>query len=120
MIRTPYKRWQRFCQVGLCCILAHSINVHAQTAGGATGDFVAGFVAGLAPWERPANAPSITQFQPDAKWQERALHGIASPATGTGFLKDQGAWYTPFNRPNLKGRYDIRGMHQQTKQGEAK
>ena len=28
-----------------------------------------------------------------------------------GFLKDQGAWYTPFIHPNSTGRYDIRGLH---------
>jgi hypothetical protein len=36
---------------------------------------------------------------------------IREPQTGLGFMKDQGAWYTPFNQPNLAGRYDIRGLH---------
>ena len=29
----------------------------------------------------------------------------------TGFLEDQGNWYTPFNHPGMTGRYDIRGWH---------
>ena len=70
-----------------------------------------GFVAGLKPYERPEGAAKITSYQPDAARQAMAVKGIAEPRTGVGFLKDQGAWYTPFNRPNLPGRYDIRGMH---------
>lgn len=70
-----------------------------------------GFVAGLAPYQRPAGAPVIDQFEQSDAWKAKALKGIGEPQTGVGFLKDQGAWYTPFNRPNLPGRYDIRGMH---------
>jgi hypothetical protein len=70
-----------------------------------------GFVAGLNPSVRPANAPVITVFEPADAWKAQALRGIHEPHTGLGFLKDQGVWYTPFNRPNLPGRYDIRGLH---------
>ncbi len=74
-----------------------------------------GFVAGLSPAVRPANAPTITIFEPADAWKRQALRGIHEPHTGLGFLKDQGAWYTPFNRPNLPGYYDIRGLHDTTK-----
>ena len=70
-----------------------------------------GFVAGLNPAVRPANAPVITAFEPGEAWKIQALQGIREPHSGLGFLKDQGAWYTPFNRPNLSGRYDLRGLH---------
>lgn len=70
-----------------------------------------GFVAGLKPYQRPEGAPAITVFQPDEHRQAMAVRGVAEPRNGVDFLKDQGAWYTPFNRPNLLGRYDIRGMH---------
>lgn len=73
-----------------------------------------GFVAGLEPSARPATAPVITTFAPADAWKAQALRGIREPHTGLGFLKDQGAWYTPFNRPNLPGRYDIRGLHDTT------
>ena len=39
------------------------------------------------------------------------MQGINPPQTGVGFLKYQGAWYTPFIHPNSTGRYDIRGLH---------
>ena len=70
-----------------------------------------GFIAGLNPAARPANAPVITTFEPGEAWRMRALQGIREPHAGLAFLKDQGAWYTPFNRPNLTGRYDLRGLH---------
>lgn len=73
------------------------------------------FVAGLRPAERPAGAPVIVAFKPDEAWRTRALHGIRLPPSGLGFLKDQGAWYTPFDRPGLTGPYDLRGWHDQGK-----
>lgn len=69
-------------------------------------------VAGLTPWQRPAGAPVIRNFEQTPEWQAKALRGLGEPATGTGFLKHQGAWYTPFNRPGMPGYYDIRGLHQ--------
>lgn len=70
-----------------------------------------GYIAGLNPAVRPANAPVITVFESGETWKVQALQGIREPYSGLGFLKDQGAWYTPFNRPNLNGRYDLRGLH---------
>lgn len=68
-------------------------------------------VAGLKPAQRPVGAPTVVRFDQSAAWRAAALRGIEEPQTGLGFLKDQGAWYTPFNQPNLAGRYDIRGLH---------
>lgn len=72
-------------------------------------------VAGLRSDQRPVGAPVIERFEQSDAWRAKALTGIGEPQTGVGFLKDQGAWYTPFNRPNLPGRYDIRRMHEQNK-----
>lgn len=70
-----------------------------------------GPIAGLLPDRRPEGAPKIMGVSSDETQQAMALRGIAEPRNGLGFLKNQGAWYTPFNRPNLPGRYDIRGLH---------
>jgi hypothetical protein len=69
-------------------------------------------VAGVRPWERPAGAPVITSFARSPAWFKRALTGISEPfPPSLRFLENQGAWYTPFNRPGMPGRYDIRGWH---------
>lgn len=69
-------------------------------------------VAGLAPAERPAGAPVITEMRKDAEWHRRALHGIEPPHPASlRFLEDQGAWYTPFIRPGMTAPYDIRQWH---------
>lgn len=73
-------------------------------------------VAGLQPDRRPAGAPAIERFEPGEAWKSKATKGIGEPQNGIGFLKDQGAWYTPFDRPNLTGRYDIRGLYGNEKQ----
>lgn len=69
------------------------------------------FVAGLRPFERPAGAPVVNAFEASDAWRAKALKGVGEPQTGVGFLKDQGAWYTPFNRPNMPSPYDIRGLY---------
>ena len=79
-------------------------------AGPAVAAETGAFVAGLDPSRRPPGAPVIAAFEPPPGWQARALRGIAEPRTGTAFLKDQGAWYTPFDRPGSTGVYDIRGF----------
>lgn len=86
-------------------IFLASTAAHAET----------GLVSGLKPHERPANAPLIASFEASSTFQAQALRGIGEPQTGVGFLKDQGAWYTPFNRPNLPGKYDIRKLHENDK-----
>lgn len=81
------------------------VRAEPATAGGAL------FIAGLQPDRRPAGAPVIEKSQPMANWGARALTGLIEPRGNLAFLADQGAWYTPFTRPNLKGRYDLRGLH---------
>ncbi|MBL8479087.1 MAG: hypothetical protein JNK59_07240 [Sterolibacteriaceae bacterium] len=76
---------------------------HAADAPGA------GFVAGLAPHQRPEGAPAIKDFTPDPAWRSRALTGVSAPIPASlRFLDDQGAWYTPFNHPGWPGYYDLR------------
>jgi hypothetical protein len=67
-------------------------------------------VAGLAPWQRPAQAPRLAANAPlDRKI---ALQGIAEPLPpNLKFLDDQGGWYTPFIHPGMPGPYDLRGWH---------
>jgi len=70
-------------------------------------------VAGVRPDQRPANAPVIDRVVKDQTWYDRALHGVERPVPGNieQILKDQGNWYTPFSRPGMTGRYDIRRWH---------
>ncbi len=67
-------------------------------------------VAGLTPYQRPANAPVLdTNPVQDAR---QALHGVSSPIPGSlKFLNDQGGWYTPFTHPGMTGPYDLRAWH---------
>ena len=67
-------------------------------------------VAGLTPFERPANAPVLTASPVlDAR---QALRGVSSPIPDSlDFLKDQGRWFTPFTHPGMTGPYDLRGWH---------
>ena len=69
-------------------------------------------ISGLAPSQRPANAPAINSVQKDEGWYKKALSGIERPYPWSlRFLEDQGNWHTPFNRPGMTGVYDIRGWH---------
>ena len=69
-------------------------------------------IAGVNPSQRPQGAPVVTEFQKDAAWYQRALTGLSKPYPASfRFLEDQGAWWTPFNRPGMLPPYDIRGWH---------
>jgi hypothetical protein len=69
-------------------------------------------IAGTQPSERPAGAPTVTEVQRPKGWYARALTGISQPyPPSLRFLEDQGDWYTPFIRPGMHGRYDIRGWY---------
>ncbi len=71
------------------------------------------FIAGAQPDRRPESAPKIRHFEKPADWYDQALKGIKQPYPySLKFLEDQGSWYTPFNRPNTTGPYDIRGLYQ--------
>jgi hypothetical protein len=77
------------------------------------------FVAGTEPSLRPVGAPVLVSFTRDAAWYRTALSGIEAPPYpfSLRFLEDQGAWYTPFNRPGLTGPYDIRNWHDPASRG---
>lgn len=77
-------------------------------------------VAGLSPWERPVGAPVVSKFEQTPQWRAKALRGVSEPATGTDFLKDQGAWFTPFIHPGMPGYYDIRGLHDRSSEKRSK
>ncbi|MGF1644957.1 MAG: hypothetical protein ACFCUJ_15070 [Thiotrichales bacterium] len=69
-------------------------------------------VAGLTPDRRPEGAPTITRDGHDPAWVNHALWGVTQPyPQSLLFLMNQGNWYTPFNRPGMPGRYDLRGWH---------
>lgn len=71
-------------------------------------------IAGLQPSQRPEGAPVIREVDREPDWYTRALTGISQPYPASlRFLEDQGNWYTPFTRPGMTGRYDIRGWHDQ-------
>jgi hypothetical protein len=72
------------------------------------------FVAGVQPDQRPADAPIIkeTQQKKERAWYDKAVTGLYPPFPASfRFLDSQGNWYTPFIRPGMTGRYDIRGWH---------
>ena len=72
-------------------------------------------IAGLKPHERPAEAPTIMEVQKDGGWYNNALQGLEPPhPSNFRFLEDQGNWHTPFNRPGMTGRYDIRAWHSES------
>jgi len=69
-------------------------------------------IAGTAPDQRPEGAPVVADFPKNADWYNSALRGVDRPyPKSLQFLEDQGAWYTPFTRPGMTGRYDIRHWH---------
>ena len=69
-------------------------------------------VAGLAPSQRPAGAPRISEAPTNDVPGSPAWHGVTQPIQPSlKFLHDQGNWYTPFDQPGMPGYYDIRGWH---------
>lgn len=70
------------------------------------------FVAGFAPNQRPADAPTVREFIPNNQQRKQLLTGISEPIPASlGFIDNQGAWYTPFNQPGMPGYYDLRNWH---------
>lgn len=70
------------------------------------------FVAGTAPDRRPEGAPRLQSNDKSPQWYASALAGVDKPYPASlRFLDDQGGWYSPFTRPGMPGRYDIRGLH---------
>lgn len=70
------------------------------------------WISGTAPSVRPADAPVATTVEHGKAWFKRALAGVSKPVPPSlDFLNDQGDWFTPFTRPGMTGRYDIRNLH---------
>lgn len=91
-------------------MLARSVGLLLITAGGSAW---AAPVAGLAPHERPAGAPVIRQTALAVERTARLTDGVSRPLPkGLEFLKDQGAWYTPFGHPGMVSPYDLRDLRQ--------
>lgn len=79
--------------------------------GGAAGLASAAPVAGLSPSERPAGAPVIRKPMVSPERAARLTQGVDQPLPrGLEFLKDQGAWYTPFGHAGLAAPYDLRQL----------
>jgi cytochrome c len=69
-------------------------------------------VAGVRPYERPADAPVIARAVKAPEWFKLALTGVSEPTPASlGFLKDQEFWFNPFSRPGMPAPYDLRGWH---------
>ena len=72
-------------------------------------------IGGLTPYERPAGLPVIKSPVRTPEQAARVTSGVARPLPpGIEWLKDQGAWYTPFDKPGMVGYYDLRSWHDAT------
>lgn len=95
--------------------------MHIHTGSAATNQTAEGYpIAGTAPQQRPANAPTVPPVTNRSKeWYQKALTGVSEPyPPSLNFLDNQGNWYTPFTRPGMVGPYDIRRWHSKTNKGE--
>lgn len=93
--------------------------ISAQVVSGAVS--AEAFVAGTTPDRRPAGAPRLQSNDKSPQWYASALAGVDKPyPSSLKFLDDQGGWYSPFTRPGMPGRYDIRGLHAAAKPASAK
>lgn len=73
-------------------------------------------IAGTQPDRRPVGAPFFQDYKKDKDWYARALTGLEQPYPFSfRFLEDQGNWYTPFTRPGMLDRYDVRQWHRSKK-----
>lgn len=72
----------------------------------------ADFVAGSAPAQRPADAPTIKQHQITPEALGKRLLGVADPLPPN--VVDAalaGSWFMPLAHPGMTGPYDLRGWH---------
>jgi hypothetical protein len=111
------RSWLRLCRglaigsasIGFTLVAATSF-VHPVLA--QTGATATGFVGGTTPDRRPEGAPRVTSFTKSKAWWTKARRGITKPyPKDLEFLEAQGAWFTPFDHPGMRGPYDIRGLH---------
>jgi hypothetical protein len=93
--------------------LNSNLLVRAVLALGLTGTALgADFVAGSAPGQRPANAPTIKQHQITPEALGKRLHGVADPLPPNVVNAAlAGSWFMPLAYPGMTGPYDLRGWH---------
>ena len=76
-------------------------------------------IAGLTPDQRPAGAPVIRKLIKPPGWEQRFTRGIEGPLPASlRWMADQGAWFTPFDRPGATSPYDLRGWHRGKAKGQ--
>lgn len=69
-------------------------------------------IAGVTPDQRPTGAPVLKEVVRPKDWDRAFYHGITEPYPASLRWKaDQGAWFTPFDRPGMPPPYDLRGWH---------
>jgi hypothetical protein len=70
------------------------------------------FIGGTTPSVRPAGAPTITTYKMSAAQEKDFFRGVSKPYPASLlFVKNQGAWFTPFMHAGMTSGYDIRGWH---------
>ncbi len=86
--------------------------IAAVGAGQVCAEDAPAYIGGMAPDHRREDVPIVKAAQAPDK--NSALRGIDQPppASLESVVEDQGAWYTPFTRPGMTGRYDIRKYHE--------
>ena len=93
--------------------LNSNLLVWALLALGLTGTaWGADFLAGSAPAQRPAHAPTIKQHHITPEALGKRLHGVADPLPPN--VVDaalSGSWFMPLAHPGMTGPYDLRGWH---------
>lgn len=101
--------------LGLCFNL-NVMGAEAQPASEQPAEYISP-TAGVQPDQRPTGAPVITKVAKNKEWFKQAETGLQPPfSPSLSFLLYQGNWHTPFNRPGMLGKYDIRGWHNQSPQ----
>lgn len=69
-------------------------------------------IAGVTPNQRPEGAPVVRDVARSSSWEQRFFYGVTQPYPASlRWAQDQGAWFTPFDRPGMTGPYDLRGWH---------
>lgn len=84
----------------------------AASAPAAPAAATAPFIAGLKPYERPANAPHVADVPMPEAQVKADLRGVSEPFPGNvATIVATGHWFVPMRRPGMTGPYDIRGWH---------
>ena len=68
------------------------------------------FIAGIEPWQRPANAPVITVFAKDGAWYGKALTGVEQPYPASLRFLEETCPEPPLLPVDFAGRAIVRQM----------